>query len=204
MKKIGVLRPISGKRFVTCYGSNQIIMKTIWTFLFISIGFSSLGQSKTSYFVGIHPSFVKESFYEKNEFDINLIPLVFQIPIGKRVDLRGTNYYNYHFGEEKSMADVGLEVAVPIYFKKKEDKNMFSKGLYLSPTVGWSRNFLNDHNTLTMSIEPGYIFKLGERFHLSLYLQYGQSLFMYADDVDIWRQHFGIKVNLGFWNLFRK
>lgn len=169
---------------------------------FLMIGTLATAQPKHSYYLGLLPAVTKEKSYEANEFDVNIIPLVFQMPIHKRIDLRGTNIYNFHFGDKTQISDVGLEIATPIFFKAKEDKNEYSSGFYLSPVISWGRNFLNEHNTLIIAAEPGYMFRTKGKFALSAHLQFGGTLFMYEDNVDVWNQHFGIRVNLGFWNLF--
>jgi len=169
---------------------------------FLMIVTLALAQPKHSYYLGLLPAVTKEKSYGAGEFDVNIIPLVFQMPIHKRIDLRGTNIYNFHFGDESEIADIGLEVATPVFLKSKENKNEFSSGFYLSPVISWGRNFIDEHNTLILAAEPGYMFRTKGKFALSAHLQFGGSLFMYADNVDIWHQHLGIRVNLGFWNLF--
>lgn len=170
--------------------------------VFLLIGNLVLAQPKHSYYLGLLPAVTIEKSYESGEFDVNIIPLVFQMPIHKRIDLRGTNIYNFHFGDNAEIADIGLEVATPVFIKSKEHKNEFSSGFYISPVISWGRNLLNEHNTLTLAAEPGYMFRTKGKFALSAHLQFGGSLFMYADNVDVWNQHLGIRVNLGFWNLF--
>lgn len=179
-------------------------MKTLMTCLLLSVSYWLVGQSNMNYFIGIHPSVTVEKFYEKGAFDVNIIPLVGQTSLTKRTDVRGTCYYTYHFGDENTLADTGLELAFPTFLKKKELKHDKSGGFYFSPTIGFGRNFLNDHNTLTVAAEPGYMVKTKGKFGLTVYLQYGGSLFMYAEDVDVWQEHFGIKVNIGLWNIFNK
>lgn len=167
------------------------------------VSFGSNAQNEFSYFVGIHPAVTVEPFYEAGEFDVNIIPLVFQTPLSKRIDIRGTCYYTYHFGSSNGLADTGLEVTLPRFFRKKESKSEWSRGFYLAPSVGFGRNFLNEHNTLTVSAEPGYMFKFNNGFAVTLYGQIGGSHFNYSGpEPNEWKQHFGIKVNLGFWNPF--
>jgi len=58
---------------------------------------------------------------------------------------------------------------------------------------------LNNHYTTTIAVEPGYMFKASKRFSLTLGLQLGSSYFMYENKNNQWLQHFGLKINLGFW-----
>jgi len=157
------------------------------------------GQNKTTFFVGLQPSVTKEKFYEKKEFDLNIIPIVFQIPIAKRADLRIVSLCNYHFDEEVQIADLGLNFALPVYLKQKEETKSPSSGWYLSPILGLGRNLLNKHNTATLAVEPGYFFKTNGPFAFSCAVQYGRTYFQYDEAPDLWRSHFGVKINLGLW-----
>ena len=156
-------------------------------------------QQKRPVFIGIQPSFTKETFYEKNEFDINIVPLMVQLPITRMVDLRVTSEVNYHFGPTDGISDVGAQFVAPIYFKKKETSKSMSHGLYAGPVVGLGTNLINDHNTLTLAVEPGYMFKANKSFTIALGLQLGASYFNYFEKSNVWRSHIGFKINVGFW-----
>ena len=158
------------------------------------------GQEKKPIFLGLQPSITQEKFYDDGEFDINVIPVVVEIPMGRRVDLRFTSILNYHIGgEEEGISDVGFQLLAPIFFRKKEMINEKSHGFYIAPVTGYGRNLLNDHHTYVLAIEPGYLFPTKKKFTLSLGIQLGGSYFDYDSLPDEWGQHFGVKVNLGFW-----
>jgi len=167
-------------------------------FLFLS-NVKSYSQDHKPVFLGIQPGITKEDFYEDDEFDINILPFVFQTPVGKRVDIRLTSIINYHFGTDDNISDVGIFGILPVYIMKKEKVNLPSYGFYIGPLLGLGRNLMNEHNTLTVGIEPGYMFPTKKRFSVTLGLQIGGSYFDYDSQSDLWRNHFGIKVNLGFW-----
>lgn len=154
-------------------------------------------EESTPIFVGVQPSVTKEKFYDKGEFDLNVIPFVFEKGINKRMDLRITTLANYHFGDNARFSDIGFELASPIFLKKKESQ--YSNGFFASPIVGPSRNNLNKHYTLTLALEGGYLFDLGNRFALSTQIQYGSSCFNYDSKQNEWLPHFGVKVNFGYW-----
>ena len=156
-------------------------------------------QDKRPVFIGLQPSFTKETFYEKNEFDINVIPLIVQVPVGKRIDLRATSEVNYHFGPYDGISDVGAQFVMPIYFKKKENTKAMSHGFYAGPVLGLGTNLIDDHNTLTLAVEPGYMFKPNKRFSIALGLQLGASYFDYFNKSNTWYSHIGFKINIGFW-----
>ncbi len=158
-----------------------------------------LSQEKRPVFIGLQPGITKEQFYEKDEFDINVIPLVFQIPLSQRFDFRFVTIANYHFGSSQGFSDIGFQSVFPFYFKKKEATKTLSSGFYTGPVLGAGRNLLNDHYNTTLAVEPGYMFKTSKRFSLSLGLQFGASYFIYDNEPNKWRSHFGFKINLGLW-----
>ena len=175
-------------RFLLIIGIFMLSVNKVWA------------QEKKPLFLGIQPAVTKEQFYDAGEFDINIIPIVLQMPLSKKFDLRLTTLGNYHFGGTEGFSDLGLQAVVPYFiFSKKEKTNSKSHGFYAGPVLGFGRNLLNDHYTTTLGIEPGYMFETEKHFTLSLGLQFGGSYFTYDDQSDIWRNHFGFKLNLGWW-----
>lgn len=156
-------------------------------------------QDSRPVFIGLQPSFTKETFYEKNEFDINIIPLIVQVPVGKRIDLRATSEVNYHFGPSNGISDVGVQFVMPVYLKKKENTKSISHGFYAGPVLGLGTNLMDDHNTLTVAVEPGYMFKPNKSFSIALGMQLGASYFDYFNKPNTWYSHIGFKINVGFW-----
>jgi len=157
-------------------------------------------QEKRPLFVGLQPSITAEQFYDKNELDINAIPLMIQIPVAKRVDFRTVTIANYHLGgEQNGFSDIGLQLVLPVFIKKKETARGISKGFYIAPAVGIGRNLINDHNTLTLAVEPGFQFPTKRSFSIALGMQLGATYFDYDNQPSVWRSHFGFKVNIGFW-----
>lgn len=163
------------------------------------ISIQLLSQEKRPVFIGLQPGITKEQFYERDEFDINVIPLVFQIPLSQRLDFRFVTIANYHFGTTNAFSDIGFQSIFPFYFKKKETTNSLSSGFYAGPVLGAGRNLINDHYTTTLALEPGYMFKTSKRFSLTLGLQLGASYFNYDYQPNKWVSHFGVKINLGLW-----
>lgn len=156
-------------------------------------------QEKRPVFIGLQPSFTRETFYEEGEFDVNIVPLMVQVPVNKWMDIRITSEVNYHFGSTNGIADVGGQVVMPIYFKKKETAKTISHGFYAGPVLGLGQNLLDDHNTLNLAVEPGYLFKANKSFTLALGLQLGASYFDHFNEPNEWYSHFGLKINIGFW-----
>lgn len=174
----------------------RILFLTISLFM-VTIGFTQ--EIKRQYFLGLQPSFTKEKFYADNEFDINVFPLVLQTGISKKVDVRLTTLANYHFGNAAQFSDLGIELATPVFWKKKESAKSKSKGIFLSPVLGLSNNQMNQHNTINAIVEGGYFFLIGKKLALSASLQYGRSFFYYHDGTSKDVEHFGVKVNIGLW-----
>jgi len=179
---------------------NRYILSKIalMVFLFI-ICFDASTQEKRPLFIGIQPGFTKEKFYEKNEMDINILPVVLEFPIAKRVNLRFISILNYHLGVNPQLSDIGIQAVAPIFFRKNETIKERSHGFYIGPVLGLGQNIINEHFTTTLALEPGYMFTSNKRFALSLGIQYGASNFNYKNKESEWLEHFGIKANLGFW-----
>jgi len=167
--------------------------------LAISIG-DSLAQSKKPVLVGIQPSITVEPFYEKGEFDVNVLPLIFETPIGSRMSIRLSPMANYHIGgTSNGISDIAFFTVLPVFFEKSESKESRLYGFYIGPVLGFGRNLLNDHYTSTIAIEPGYMFKAKKSFIITLGIQLGASYFSYDSQPNEWVFHWGPKITFGFW-----
>ena len=161
---------------------------------------SSFGQSKTPIFIGIQPGITVEPFYDKGEYDLDIVPLIVEASIGLRTNLKLTPIVNYHFGgTSNGISDIGAHLILPIFFKAKNTREDRPFGFYLGPVVGFGRNLLNDHYTTTLALEPGYMFETKNRFTISMGLQLGGSYFSYDAEPNKWVTHWGPKISLGFW-----
>lgn len=100
-------------------------------------------------FIGVNPSLTVEPFYEKGEMDINIFPLVYQRPFSKRFDIRLTSIFNLGIRNNgNEISHFGLETALPIFFKAKEDKKESSKGFFVAPVLSLTRNRIEEHNNV--------------------------------------------------------
>jgi hypothetical protein len=180
--------------------NNAKIMKNLLLSLLVSLlATTLLAQDVRPVFIGLQPGITKEPFYVENAFDINVVPLVVEVPVSQRLNLRLISVANYHFGEQRQFSDVGMQLVAPVFLRKQDSPFQQSRGFYLAPVYGLGRNLLNGHYTHTVAIEPGYLFQTDKRFTLSLGVQFGGSYFDYDNEPNVWRQHFGPKVNLGVW-----
>jgi len=175
------------------------ILQTSLVALMLLICIESTAQEKRPLFLGIQPGYTKEKFYEKNELDINILPVVLEFPLAKRINLRFTSILNYHLGDNNQISDIGIHTVAPIFFRKNENVKMRNHGFYIGPVLGLGQNIMNDHFTTTLAVEPGYLFEANKQFTLSIGIQYGGSYFDYKNKNSEWVEHFGIKINLGFW-----
>jgi hypothetical protein len=161
---------------------------------------SLFGQTKKQLYIGLQPGVTVEPFYEEGEFDLNLLPFIFEFPINSRINLRISPIANYHMGGvTNGISDLGIFTVLPIFIKEREDDNLIPHGLYLGPVVGFGRNLINNHYTTTLAVEPGYMFETKKRFTINLGIQLGASYFSYDSEPNKWVFHWGPKVTFGFW-----
>lgn len=160
----------------------------------------SIGQSSTPIFIGLQPNITVEPFYDKGEFDIDILPLVVEASIGLRTNLKVTPMVNHHIGgQTEGISDLGVFAVLPILLKKKEIRSDRPYGFYAGPVLGFGRNLINDHYTTTVGIEPGYMFETKKRFTISMGLQLGGSYFSYDSEPNKWVTHWGPKFSFGYW-----
>lgn len=158
------------------------------------------GQSNTPIFIGIQPNITVEPFYEEGEFDVDIVPIVFEASVGLRTNIKITPTLNYHFGgTTNGISDVGANVVIPFFLKAKDTRADRPYGFYLGPVIGFGRNLMNSHYTTTIGAEPGYMFETKKRFTISMGLQLGGSYFSYDAEPNKWVTHWGPKFSFGFW-----
>lgn len=172
--------------------------------LFIFILQSCFVSAQKPLFIGINPSFTFEKRYGKGEYDVNILPLVLQIPINERVDIRFATIYNYGVRiNGNSVQHRGLELALPIFILEEKDASGPSEGFYIAPVVSFSRNRWDGYYHQGLYAEPGYFFKLGKKGGLSIGAQMGATYFRHPNinhpQRTLVRSHFGLKFIIGGW-----
>lgn len=154
----------------------------------------------TAHFLGVNPSITVEPDYAKGDFDVNILPFVYQASLSKRVDLRLSTILNFGKRSVKSeISHVGVELAAPVFLVAKEERSRPSKGFFVAPGVGLTRNSMEQHTNFSAWLEPGYHLLVTSQFALSFGLQLGATHFNYRDQADKWDNHFGVKVIAGWW-----
>ena len=155
---------------------------------------------KTKNFIGICPSVTVEPFYQKGELDINIVPIVFQKTISKRIDIRVSTILNYGIRNTSSqISHLGVQMSFPIFLSKKEDLLFPSEGFFISPGLGFTRNRMEKHSNVGFWLEPGYCLKISENWSIFFGVQLGATHFDYDNGTQKWGNHFGIKIVLGRW-----
>lgn len=186
-------------------GNIKTRIKTTYKVLLVVGLFSFKIKAQTDHrpnFIGINPSVTVEPFYEKGELDLNVFPLVYQKPLNNRFDIRLTSIVNLGIRNTKdNISHLGLETALPIFFKAKENKSNASKGFYAAPVISLTRNLNENHNNIGIWAEPGYNILFENQFALSIGVQYGSTYFKYDNGKTKWANHFGVKVVFGKWLL---
>lgn len=151
-------------------------------------------------FVGLLPSITVETYYEKGELDINVIPLAYQITLTKRFDFRLTPIANYGIrNTQNGFSHIGLGMSTPIFLIKRADKGDIRSGFFLAPVAGITRNIQDEHTNLTFAVEPGYHSLFENKWAFSFGVQFGATHFTYDTGERKWENHFGVKVIFGKW-----
>ena len=172
----------------------------LFTIAFLLITNTIYSQEGRAFMIGINPSVTVEQFYDQGELDINIFPLVLQLSMTNRIDLRFITLLNIAIRNDASgFANMGIETALPIYFKKKEKMSLPSKGFYTAPVISIASNKIDQNRHLGLWLEPGYHLSISESFSMVFGVQVGTTYIDYKSAEDSFVAHFGFKVILGWW-----
>ena len=175
----------------------RFLLITLIIFHAITKGYSQEGRALM---LGLNPSLSVEQYYNEGEFDINVFPLSIQLSMNRHIDLRFISMVNIGIrNDQRGFANIGIESAMPIYFKVKEDRSIPSKGFYAAPVLSIAGNKLDENTHFGCWIEPGYQLGINERFNMIVGLQTGATYITYNSGEADLVYHFGLKVILGWW-----
>ncbi|MCB0794243.1 MAG: hypothetical protein KDB88_05860 [Flavobacteriales bacterium] len=177
-----------------------MVKRIFLSWLLVLMAMPLLAQEGRPVFLGLQPADItKEPEYAGNAFDLNVVPVVVQLALGRRIDLRATTLVNYHFGDDDELGEWGLYFLAPVFIKKKETVHARSSGFYVGPVLGLVRSVRLNESKMTLAVEPGYMFKARLRFTVSGGLQLGGTWFVPDEGEERVASHFGVKVQLGWW-----
>lgn len=159
-------------------------------------------KEKSPDFFGINPSITVEPYYNKGEWDVNILPWVWQKPISKRIDLRFNSILNLGIRNTGNViSHFGLEIAAPVFLRKKSQKNECSKDWFIAPILSLTQNATENRSHVGIWCEPGYSLLFENRFAVSFGLQLGMTSFITQQSEVTWGNHFGFKIIFGKWFL---
>lgn len=171
--------------------------KTLWILILLSGLLTNISaQNMKRTFIGIQPMITKEKFYDKGEFDLNIVPLVVQVSLSELVEIRAISIVNMHFGTSSEVSHVGAELGLPLYPFRKRESAM--KGIYAAPVFAMVHNRVTSSKEYTFAIEPGYSWIFQKGFSMNAGLQLGGTYFDGTFDGNALKDHFGFKISLGY------
>lgn len=154
---------------------------------------------KSTHLWGFNPYVGNEPSYQKGEFDVNFLPILYQTSFSKRVDFRVNPILNFGFREVGALiSHIGFETAVPIFIFKKEERFLPSKGFYIAPVFMLSTARFDKTNRGFWG-EIGYNLLIANKYGLSLGLQYGKTHYIYKFSDNEVGNHWGLKIIFGKW-----
>jgi len=151
--------------------------------------------NSANYFVGLSPSLTAEPFYESGEFDVNILPLVYQRNLLDNIDIRMIGLVNYGIRKnENKLSHFGFELAFPRYLFGNTPLPGPSEGFFVAPIFSIAQEQIKKELHVGLWVEPAYQFTFSQNYSISLGLQLGVT-WIEKDMVD----HFGIKFIFGRW-----
>jgi len=116
------------------------------------------------------------------------------------LDIRLTSLLNLGIRNDRNeISHIGLETAIPVFLKPKNNIKESSKGIYVAPVLSMTRNRIEEHNNLGIWIEPGYNLLFDNRYAMTFGLQFGGTYFEYDNEPTRWGNHIGVKIIFGRW-----
>lgn len=154
-------------------------------------------EAESRFFLGIEPQFNQEDWYEKDELNSNILPLVYEKPLGEHFGLRARSHVFLHTGgaDGTAISIVGLGAAWQWYLSPLSERGL--QGLNIGPAAIFSYDFLDSITHTTLALETGYAFPIGDVWSLNVAVQFGRSFFSGDSHPDA--GHFGLYVNFGRW-----
>jgi len=151
--------------------------------------------NRLNHFVGLTPSLTAEPFYETGEYDVNILPLVYQRNVLEKVDIRMTSLVNYGIRKnENKLSHLGVEFAFPFHIYGQTPSPSPSEGFFVAPIFSIAQEQIKQELHVGVWVEPAYQFIFSRDYSMSIGLQLGVT-WIDSDMVD----HFGGKFIFGRW-----
>ncbi len=176
-----------------------ILVMGITFVLFSMNAFDSSAKRRSPNTYGFFPSIVVDKAGTANEIDVNAAPFFAMFTINKYYDLRLSTKAMYHFGSMNRWANIGGELAFPIYFNPKYSDFAASKGAYTAPFIAGFNNKYKHYQSGIIGIEPGYLFLFRNKYALSAGIQIGAEYVNHELQDNAIYSHFELKLCFGFW-----
>lgn len=159
-----------------------------------------ISERKSIHLWGFNPSITVEPYYRKGDFDINILPIVYQTSFSKRVDFRINPILNLGIRQDfNEFSHIGFEMATPIYIFKKEKRYLPSKGFFVAPVFSLTNTPSQSKMNYGYRGEVGYHFLINKKLGFSVGFQYGKTQFVYRLGENETTNHFGFKIIFGKW-----
>ena len=159
---------------------------------------SSTSMANSQYFLGIEPQFSREDWYDENEWNINILPFVYESSLGAQSTLRLRSNLSIHTGGADGTAISLLGIgAAWLWYLDPQSNNSQYHGFNLGPVVILSYDFLDDINHSTYALEAGYAFAVSKTWSMNVAMQSGRSFFSGGKYPAA--EHFGVYISLGRW-----
>jgi hypothetical protein len=175
--------------------------KLLIVFILFFQAFIVFGQKEHAIMLGFSPAVTIEPEYPSGAFDLNVFPIAIQYPsIIDNLDIRFLGLLNYGIRSYGSaLINIGGEICLPYHFDFGPGHPVISKGFFIGPGAAFARNVHYNHTNYSVFFEPGYHFLFNDNFSLIIDMQYGRTFFNYDSGQQIVKNHFGVKVVLGWW-----
>lgn len=124
-----------------------------------SLCIAQADTNRANYFVGLSPSLTAEPFYESGEFDINILPFVYQRKALDNIDIRIIGLVNYGIRKnENKLSHIGFELAFPFHLFAHASLPSPSDGIFVAPISSIAQEQIKNELHVGLWMEPAYQF----------------------------------------------
>lgn len=158
----------------------------------------SASMAGSQYSLGIEPQFSQEDWYDKNEWNTNILPFVYETGLGAHSSIRLRSHLFLHTGgvDGTAISLLGLGAAWLWYLDPKSNNGQYH-GFNFGPVAILSYDFLDEINHSTYALEAGHAFALSKTWSMNVAMQSGRSFFSGGKHPAA--EHFGIYIGLSRW-----